>query len=298
MEELTAFLEVVEYTLRTSVGGFVAGVHRGILPGSTGRFDGYTPLTHRPDLRRIDPVATQRARSPVPLVRRYRSTVAVPVVALVDLTASMAWTGRYARLREVAKICVCLAYSAYRLGDRFGLIGYREEGVWYVPPSRSPQQAWEIGAGLWDYRPPELRAGTRRVSLTGFYQALTLLPNSMALVLWISDFYLPEDVVRWGLAHVHRHDAVAVVLRDPVETQGQLRDGRVRLMDAETGTQRSLWVRPRLRAEIARRVRQWDAWLREECRRLDVDFYPVVEPFRVETFLSFFLERRWGASPS
>ncbi|GBC85363.1 hypothetical protein HRbin11_01812 [bacterium HR11] len=298
MEELTAFLEVVEYTLRTSVGASVTGVHRGILPGSTGRFAGYTSLTHRPDLRRVDPVATQRARSLVPLVRRYRSTVAVPVVALVDLTASMAWTGRYDRLREVAKLCVCLAYSAYRLGDRFALIGYREDGVWYVPPSRSPRQAWEVGAGLWDYRPPERPAGAPRGSLAGFYQALALLPTSTALVFWISDFYLSEEAVRWGLAHVCRHDAVAVVLRDPVETQGQLRDGWARLMDAETGERRSLWVRPRLRAEIARRVRQWDAWLGEACRQFGVDLYPVMGPFRVGAFIAFFLDRRCGASPS
>jgi len=298
MEDLTAFLEVVEYALRTSVGGSVAGVHRGVLPGSTGRFAGYTPLTHRPDLRRVDAVATQRVRSPVPLVRRYRSTVAVPVVAFVDLTGSMAWTGRYARLREVAKLCVCLAYSAYRLGDRFALVGYREDGVWYMPPGRSPRQAWEVGVGLWDYKPPERPGGARRNSQAGFYQALTLLPSSTALVFWISDFYLPADVVRWGLAHVRRHDAVAVVFRDPVETQGQLRDGWVRLTDAETGEQRSLWVRPRLRAEIARRVQQWDAWLGEECRRFGVDLYPVVGPFRVEAFVAFFLERRCGALPS
>jgi|GEM_PF-1676934 len=284
-------LQETEYVLRMAVPGYLPGVHRGALPGTSGRFMGYTTLLHRMDLRNIDPVATRRALSPVPLVRLHRSTVAVTVVALVDLSASMGFTGRVARMQEVARLCTCLAYSAYRLGDRFMLVGYGEDVRLYIPPGRSAHGPLEVGRTLWCWIPKDRHGG-------GLKKALHLLPASPCLVFWISDFYIPETLFHHGLAYVRRHDAVTVVLRDTFETEGPQRSGWTTFSDPETGQRRSLWLRPSLRDRWRAAVHRWDEDIRRACRRWDVDVLFVRDRLDVGQLVHFFLERRWLGSSS
>jgi uncharacterized protein (DUF58 family) len=288
LDELTDVLQEVEYVLRMSVPGHLPGVHRGALPGTSGRFLGYTTLLHRMDLKHIDPVVTRRALSPVPLVRLHRSTVAVTVVALVDLSASMGFRGRVARMGEVARLCACLAYSAYRLGDRFMLVGYGEDVRLYMPPGRSPHGPLEVGQTLGRWTPEDRHVG-------GLKKALHLLPANPCLVFWISDFYMPEALLHHGLACVRRHDAIAVVLRDTFETEGPAHSGWTTLSDPETGLRRSLWLRPGLRDRWRAAVQRWDEAIRRACRRWDVDVLFVRDRLEVGQLVRFFLERRWLA---
>jgi uncharacterized protein (DUF58 family) len=60
---------------------------------------------------------------------------------------------------EVARLCACLAYSAYRLGDRFILVGYGEDVRLYMPPGRSPHGPLEVGQTLGRWTPEDRHVG-------------------------------------------------------------------------------------------------------------------------------------------
>ncbi|MFO1350547.1 MAG: DUF58 domain-containing protein [Gammaproteobacteria bacterium] len=57
-----------------------------------------------------------------PLIKVYHQTSAIPVYAVADLSASMAFGGKQRKLDVLAEFVASLAYSAYHAGDPVGFI--------------------------------------------------------------------------------------------------------------------------------------------------------------------------------
>jgi uncharacterized protein (DUF58 family) len=263
LADLARALEVVEYELGALAPGHLPGAHKGAAFGAAGKLAGFTTLLHRMDPRNIDPVTTRRALSPIPLVRLYEARVAIAVVALVDLSASMGFRGCARRMAEAARLVAALAYSAYRWGDRFALVGFADEVELVRPPRRAPEAAWEVGTALWFHEP----AGRGWAALDA---AIALLPRRRSLVFFVSDFHVDTALVDRALAGLRRHEVVPVVLWDSAEAGNGLGTGWTEWVDPETGAAARRWVRRgygrRARRTLEERRRALEALFRRHDR--------------------------------
>ena len=234
------------------------GIHPGMHPGTeTG--GGLEPLTHGTlldsrDPRRLDLLASLRDPLRRLLVRRYRQRASIRVCVLADLSASLGFRGRGSRIGILTRLVSALGYSAGRAGDAFAFVGcdehVREEFV--LPPTRVTGAWIELAARLEAFTP-------RGRGSEGLLDALPMVGSQRSLVFLASDFHFPLELLDALLHGLARHRVVPVVLADSGETEPAPGFGLVRVSDAETGEERSLWMRPalwrRLRAEAERRRR-------------------------------------------
>lgn len=236
----------IPYRLRWRPGGARAGAHPGSGEGGDGVFLRHRPLWQNPDPRRIDLRETVRDPLGNVQVRSFARRSAVAVVAVVDLSGSMAFAGafsrRAARMEMVAALCATLAVSAGKMGDRFGLIGcdagLREDV--FIPATHRRGVETDACARL-------LAAVPQGASAQGLLEAADRLPARRSLVVLISDFLLPLDLVGAVFDRLWRHDVLPVLLRDSGEETDLPAWGLVALRDLETGQRRLAVMRPGLR---------------------------------------------------
>ncbi|WP_372394060.1 DUF58 domain-containing protein [Azospirillum sp. HJ39] len=233
----------IPYRLRWRPGGARAGAHPGGGEGGDGVFLRHRPLWQHPDPRRIDLRETARDPMGEVQVRSFARRTAVAVVAVVDLSGSMGFAGRVTRMESVAALCATLAVSAGKMGDRFGLVGC-DAGVRediFIPPTHRRGVETDAWARL-------LGAMPQGSSAQGLLEMADRLPARRSLVVLISDFLLPLDLVASVFDRLWRHDVLPVLLRDGGEEADLPGWGLVALRDLETGRRRLAVMRPGLRA--------------------------------------------------
>lgn len=227
-----------------------AGAHPSSEVGGFGVFRDQTPFLRYPDARRIDVRATLRDPFGETFVRRFEQRSAIDVHAIVDLSASMDFTGASRKFGVAVDLCAALAVSATRIGDRFALHGCDEslrEDV-SAAPTRS------AGAAL---RAVERLVAAERngAGAGGFVDAARRLGVSRRFAFLISDFRWPRSLVDDVFELFARHDAVPVIIVDSLEEKPP-EWGLSEVMDAETGERRLVVLRPRLRAKWMERERE------------------------------------------
>lgn len=231
------------------------GAHSSSEVGGFGVFRDQAPFMRYPDARRIDMRATLRDPFGATYVRRFEQRAAIDVYALVDLSASMGFVGAANRFRVAVELCAALAYSATRIGDRFGLIAYDDALIdrSTSPATRSRRAALAAVARLGAQTP-------RGASTKGVLAAAAALGARRKLVLLISDFRWPERLIEQAFDALAPHDVAPIVLIDSIESAPP-QWGMLQLRDSESGGRRLLLMRPALQ-------RRWMA--AEQARRQDL----------------------------
>ena len=255
--------DINDTTFHYRVGGRAdgrrPGAHAGRTGGTGNAFLAHARLFDHPDPRRLDLRASLRAGTNEWLVRTYRQRAAVTLLAVVDVSASMAY-GSPRKLDVAADFVASMGDSAYQTGDTAGLLAFdsatRED--LYQPPRHSRVIGQAMAAQL-------RAAAPARAPGCGVQAALQPLAGREALVFLVSDFHWPLKQVAAALDLLVRAWVVPLVLWDEQEMQPPALPHFVRLRDAESGALRSLWLTPRLR-------RQWQEQLAERRRQLDVLF--------------------------
>ncbi|HSV69223.1 MAG TPA: MxaS protein [Methylibium sp.] len=230
--------------------GQFPGHHRSRRGDSGHEFRSHVPLTHAPDARRLDLLASLRDPLGQWLVRLASERKAIPVYAVADLSASMGYVGERRRLDVLADFTESLAWSAWRTGDPFGFVGCDERvrPDWVQPPVRSRGAGSQLAQRLRGFVP------TGR-SAIGLADAHRMLRRQRSLVFLLSDFHLPLDQLDRVLDSLSMHEIVPVLLWDRGEFEPPpARSGLAPLADAESGRQRLLWLRPALRARWVERI--------------------------------------------
>lgn len=227
------------------------GAHVSSEVGGFGVFRDQVPFLRYPDARRIDLRATLRNPFGDTHVRRFEQRSAIDVYALVDLSASMSFVGTVDRFAVACDLCASLAFSANRIGDRFGLVAGGDilrERV-FLPATRFRSAALRAVDRLREERP----AGASAESLKS---AAMRLGSGRKLVLLVSDFRWPARLVQGVFDALALHDVLPVALVDSVELDAP-RWGLLELRDPEAARRRLMVMRPALR----------EKWIEAEAKR-------------------------------
>ena len=235
------------YRVPWRAGGLRPGRHRGRQGGGGFEFHGHVGLLGQPDPRRLDLRASLRDPSGGLRFRVYNQQSSLVVCALVDLSASMGFAGKPAAL---ADFVAALGYSAYRSGDRFAAVGFdhapRPDFV--QPPTHDKTAGPALADRLRGHTPGGAGVG-------GALAVGPWLPRQRSLIFLLSDFHFPLDFLPRLLTALAPHAVVPVVFWQRREFADLPRFGLARLADPETGSQRTLLLRPQLRERIRQTFR-------------------------------------------
>lgn len=215
------------------------GAHSASEVGGFGVFRDQAPFLRHPDARRIDLRATLRDPFGETHVRRFEQRNAIDVVALVDVSASMRVTAK--KFETACGLCSALAFSATRVGDRFGVIGCGATLHPELTCAATRSTVAALGAverlGAWTCSDG---------SAEGFIQAAKTLGTSRKVVFLISDLRWPIALINDAFTALSIHDLVPLVFIDSIE-ETPPNWGLLELIDSESGRRRVRFMRPALK---------------------------------------------------
>ncbi|QQC67652.1 DUF58 domain-containing protein [Paraburkholderia ginsengisoli] len=243
------------YRLPMRAGGARPGSHPGSSFGSGQQFAMHGRLFDYPDPRRLDLRASVRAARSEWLVRVNLQRVAVPVVVIVDVSASMQFGTGQSKLQVAADFVEALGYSTFRVGDRLGMMAFDADARddLFMPE--------RYGRGTGNLLATKLRAcagrAAGRAGGAGLRRCVTRLAGRQALVFVVSDFHWPLAQVPAVLDMLVHACVVPIVVWDEAEVSPPRNGPLLAVSDAESGEERRVWlrdgVRERWREGVARR---------------------------------------------
>jgi hypothetical protein len=274
-----------QYRLPDRTGGWRPGSHRGTNLGTGQEFLAHAPLHDRPDPRRLDLRASLRTLDGNWLVRVHRQRAGIPLHLVVDVSSSMRFGARRAKLDVAADFAEALGQSAFRVGDALGMRAFdaRDRDDLFMPAL--------VGRGIGSTLAAMLRQSeSSATDSRGLLESAGQLSGRRALVFLVSDFQWPLDRLERALDLLARAWIVPVVVWDPAELEPPAENTLAALRDAETGARRTLWVRPTLRD-------QWRQTVADRRRKLDRMFasrairpFYAIGAFDAEAMSAYFFE--------
>ncbi len=187
-----AALRRLELTVVRRLEGFLQGDHLGVLPGP-----GSDPNDARPyqpgedDVRKIDWPVTARTR-----VTHVRDTIAdreLEVWGLIDMTPSMNWGTAGITKRDLGIAALAtFGFLSQRMGDRFGGLVMRPEGVRRLPARSGRTALYALLRSLLD-EPIAPDSTDPGIPLSRAIDELGRTQRRRGLRLVVSDFLTPGD---------------------------------------------------------------------------------------------------------
>lgn len=273
------------YRLPGRTGGWRPGAHPGTAFGTGQEFVAHMRLFDRPDPRRLDLRASLRDVREDWLVRAHRQRVGVAVHAIVDVSASMGFGARRSKLEVSADFIEALGLSAFRAGDALGLLAFdaRERTDLFLPALR--------GRGIGSVMAGLLRGcACTAAGSAGVEQVVRHLAGRQGLVFLVSDFHWPLERLAATLDVLAHAWVVPMIVWDPAEIAPPEGDALAALRDAETGARRTIWLRPRVRAQWVAAVAQRRATLRQAFAARGLRPFEMSGRFDGEAMSTYFFE--------
>jgi len=273
------------YRLPGRVGGHRLGSHPGSGLGAGQQFASHQRLYERPDPRRLDLRASLRDVRGEWLVRIYHQQAGIPVHVVVDVSTSMSFGARRPKLQVVAEFVEALGRSTFRVGDALGMLAFdaHERDDLFVPALLS-RGIGSVMASMLE------RCRTRPGGIEGLEQAALHLAGREGLVFLVSDFHWPLDRLGGVLDSLARAYVVPMIVWDPAEVEPPAHDALAVLHDAESGVRRTLWMRPRLRAQWRYAVARRRAKLEHVLTACSLRPFYVTGAFDGEALSQYFFE--------
>jgi uncharacterized protein (DUF58 family) len=244
------------YFVSGHAAGGRPGAHQGRGEGTGQRFASHRRLFDHPDPRRIDVRASLRNPSGEWLVKLFKQRVAVRVHVIVDVSASMHVGAPQRKLDAVADFVEGLGLSSHGMGDALGLSAF--DGVHAAPCAalnHPPRLARGVGAAMAAQLravlpPPKTRHAMAGEGLLACAQALAAQGKRDGLVFVVSDFHgVQAQHLHAALDTIGAAQVVPMLVWDRQEMEPPTGQGLLPLVDAETRSHRSLWMRRSLRQQ-------------------------------------------------
>lgn len=279
--------QIKEFTYQISwrSRGRHPGRHTSAQRGLGMEFRGHAPLIAYPDPRRIDLRQTIRDPFDQVWVRIFNQKSSVPVFVACDLSGSMGFSGQMRKLEIAAEITASAAYSAFRVNDPFGFIGFDEQvrEDWMFASSTKVHGAFELTDRLAAYRPGHVGAG-------GLSDVSRFLPRERALVLLVSDFHTPLEELERHLGGLMRHHVVPLILWDAAEYRNLPEFGIASVTDCESGARRTLFLRKNFRARILQAFEERRVALEKLFMRFDMPPLFIEDGFEADDLTEYFYQ--------
>jgi uncharacterized protein (DUF58 family) len=280
------------------------GSHPGSSLGAGQEFATHMRLFDNPDPRRLDLRASLRDLRGDWLTRVHRQRAALPVHAMVDVSASMHFGAPHSKLSVAADFIEALGHSAFLAGDPVGMQAFddRARDDLAMPVRHSRGNGPAMAARLRGCRVDEPRGGQARQRIVGreneadrpaaggLAEVTPMLAGRQGLVFVVSDFHWSLDwlpAVLDTLAHAY---VVPLVVWHPAEIEPPARTALLAVRDMETGTRRTLWLRPAIRAQWRTRAAQRRAEIEALFDARGIRPFFVTGAFSAQAMSRYFLE--------
>jgi uncharacterized protein (DUF58 family) len=254
---ILARIDNLELLARTVVNGFLNGLHRAPHLGLSMDFAEHRAYVPGDDVRHLD--WKLFARSDRHFVKQYEAETNANVVALLDVSGSMAYGSNpeITKLDYARFLTACILHFSRGQRDRVGLVTFDDGIAEFVPPSaRNLDLSLHTLARAEASRPgalrPSLLQATERLARRG-------------IVIVVSDFYEEPDSVLEALRLLRGrgHDVIAFHVLDPAERDLPGGDSTT-FEDMESGDVVPV-IPTRLRAGYREMVEQHVQTLLERC---------------------------------
>jgi uncharacterized protein (DUF58 family) len=221
------------------------GDRRGMQLGLGDEYRGNVSLIDYPDARRMDLRQTLRDPYEQIQVKTFNQNNTSPLFSLCDVSSSMQFGSKQRKLELAMNISASIAYSAYGMGDLFGLISYNNHVIedLTLPLSQHLFNSLEVIQQLKDYQ-------SKYSCSEGVADVPMYLSQHRSLVFWISDFHMPLALIEQTLNAMSAHQVVPIVLWDDGEYKNLPKFGFGNLIDPETGLARMMFFRKSLRDQF------------------------------------------------
>lgn len=221
--------KIRQIEIRTSrmVSNSFAGHYHSVFKGQGMEFHEVREYVPGDDIRAIDWNVT--ARLGHPFIKKYIEERELTVMLLVDMSGSQRF-GSGAQFKQdlAAELAGVLAFAAIQNNDRVGLLLFTDEAEHFIPPRKGTRHVLRVIRDTLHFRPRG-----KKTSIAAALQHLNRVTTRKCVVFLISDFQ-DTNYLKSLRAAAHRHDLVAVRLRDKRELTWTSA-GVVELEDAETG---------------------------------------------------------------
>lgn len=265
----------IEMVATRLVNHLLAGEYESVFRGKGIEFAEVRPYEPGDDIRFIDWNVT--ARMGQAYVKRFVEERESVVMLLVDASGSLQVGSSRRKSVVAAEVAAVLALAAVQNNDKVGLLLFTDRVEKYVPPRKGRRHVLRVIREIITFRPKN--PGT---NLAEAFSFCARVARRRWAVFVLSDFHA-IDYERPLRILAHRHDVVALVLRDRLEREIP-HVGLVRWRDAETGE---------LRLSTSDRFFDADDEARRQLFqqiRLDAVAIFTDQPY-IEPLLSFFRKR-------
>lgn len=214
---------------KTTVDGFMAGIHAGTLKGEGMEFSQYRSYQPGDDLRRLD--WKMFARSDRYYIRESEIETSISVRFLIDASASMNHTdGAFSKIEYARYLAASLAYLANMQHDATGLYVFQDGQVYMLPAKKDRQHLSRIFYQL------EQIAPAGRFTEPIRYKDIFSGSIKKELLIFITDFYEENGEIEKLLESLsaHKHEIIVFHLMGRNELSLDYK-GYTALEDWETG---------------------------------------------------------------
>jgi uncharacterized protein (DUF58 family) len=281
---------------RFIVEGFLSGLHASPFHGFSVEFSEHRKYVPGDDLKDLD--WNVYAKTDKYYLKKFQAETNVVGYLVMDLSASMNWSGRTAmkqagmlkHLNEALKragvasppsaepmtkfeYAVCLAaalgYLMIHQQDPVGLVAFDTTLKACLPPRSRRSHLAAILSTLSNLRP------TGATEVAPCLLQLASMVHNRSLMLLFSDLLTdPEPVLRGLHALRHRgHEVIVFHVLDEAEVLFPF-DGLVEFLDVES-PERLVLDAPGIRGEYLRALAEFRGRYKEECARARIDYVPI-----------------------
>ncbi len=206
---LVECLNHMQVSARSVVQGSISGQHRSHLKGASVEFRQHRFYVPGDEPRRLD--WRVLGRTDRPYVKEYNEETNLRCLLMLDASGSMGYgTSHGSKFEYAARLVAALGYLMLGQTESVGL-GVCGRGLdQWLAPHAGPMQLSRVLEML-DRSAPVGPSALAR----GLHEVADRLERR-ALVIVVSDFFMPVDEIRGGLAHLHhqRHELIAIQVVD------------------------------------------------------------------------------------
>ncbi|MCB1097091.1 MAG: DUF58 domain-containing protein [Verrucomicrobiae bacterium] len=269
----------MEMRARIIVDGFMQGLHRSPLHGTSVEFAEYREYVPGDDTRFLD--WKLYARSDRYCIKKFHADTNLSAQVLVDLSGSMFYgTTGYTKADYAKTLAATFSQFLLSQGDAVGLVTFSDQVKEVVPSLRKRGQMHSIVVGLEkspssaDENSTDIRKSLREI--------VPLLKRRGVAVLF-SDLLAPAEDIKSQLSYLRScgHDVVVFNILDPAEIDFPF-ENLSRFEDIETGNR--IYLDPRTAKETyQKRFTAHFEDIEKFCKSLGIDFYQIstADPFDV-----------------